>query len=232
MDAAMPVEIKKEWERFAFLDGSREPGKDIYHDIFKNGWLFPLQRTRETEKMIALARTIAPRVVMEIGTDKGGGFYHWLKCLAPEKAIAIEMRGCPMSESFPGMFPKTKMQFIEASSFDVKTVQSVLQFLDGDLIDVLFIDGDKNSTEQDFRAYHRLIRRGGFIMIHDVMDKHIHPSKFFFNLQGFEKDIIFDGTEGLEAAARSEARLPIDSSYEQWLRIWKDTSCGVGVIRC
>jgi predicted O-methyltransferase YrrM len=232
MDAPMPPEVKTAWERFAYLDGNRKPGQNLYMDIFKDGWLYPLQRTRETEKMIAFARTIAPRVVMEIGTDKGGGFYHWVKGLEPAKAIAVEFRGCPFAGIFPAMLPKTQMKFIEGSSYDPGTVQSVMEFLNGDLIDVLFIDGDKNGTEQDFKAYLRFIRPGGLVMIHDVVDKHIHPSQFFFNLRGYEKDIIFDGTEGLEAAARGEAGLPIDSAYEQWLRIWKDTSCGVGIIRC
>lgn len=232
MDAQMPLEVKTAWERFAFFDGTRRAGLDVYPDIFKDGWLFPLQRTRETEKMIALARTISPRVVMEIGTDKGGGFYHWVKGLTPEKAIAVEFRGCPFSESFPGMFPKTQMKFIGASSYDATTVRDVSKFLNGDLIDILFIDGDKGGTERDFNAYRPMVRRGGLIMIHDVMDKHIHPSEFFFGLKGYEKHVIFDGTEGIEAAARGAAGLPIDGSYEQWLRIWKDTSCGVGVIRC
>jgi cephalosporin hydroxylase len=60
-------------------DKDRMPGLDLYTEIFDHPWLFPLQRKAEMAAMMKLARSIEPKTVMEIGSDKGGSFYHWVK---------------------------------------------------------------------------------------------------------------------------------------------------------
>ncbi len=228
----MPPEVRTAWNRFAAEDSKRPAGLDVYPDIFKDGWLFPLQRMRETAVMMARVRSNEPKIIMEIGTDKGGGFYHWLKGIPSVKeAIAIEIRGCPFAEPFRRMFPDVRLNCIEASSFEPMIVEGVAHWLQGFPIDMLFIDGEKSHIAKDFNAYRPLIRPGGLILIHDITDRHIPPSQFFFSLPD-EKSIIYDGSEGEEAAAREASGVPIDCSYEQWLRIWKGTSCGVGVVQC
>ena len=91
MDANFPAGMLDHIERFFSVDGDRPAGLDVYPDVFKTPCFFPLQRMRETEKMIAVARSAEPQVIYEIGTDKGGGLYHWCKCFPlVRRVIACE----------------------------------------------------------------------------------------------------------------------------------------------
>lgn len=233
MDAPMPLEVKEAWARFVKVDAEWPPWMDIYPAIFEDGWLFPLQRSRETQAMIAMARRIRPKVVMEIGADKGGGFYHWVKAFVPmlEAAIAIEIRGCPYREAFAEMFPELPILYLEESSYAFSTAYEVSKFLDGRKIDVLFIDGDKDKTREDFELYLPQMRiGGGLVMIHDVRDD-INPKRVFTQLsKAYRSEIIYYPHEGIEAASRAAAGMPVKNSYDDWLRTWRDTSCAVGVI--
>jgi cephalosporin hydroxylase len=235
---SFPKGIQEEWARFVKDNGALEPGRDMYPEIFDNGLLFPLQRRNEMALMMQLARSVSPRVVMEIGSDKGGGFFHWCKSLPTvRRAVAAEFRGVPFIDAFLKLFPATGFCFIEGSSFDPSNVQKVREFLEQNPIqpgklDCLFIDGDKNGTAKDFAAYAPLVRPGGLVFIHDVEMKDIHPSQFFYSLAAdYRIMAILDGREGREAEARERAGEKCTTAYEGWLRIWKWTSCGVGVVQ-
>jgi hypothetical protein len=178
---------------------------------------------------------------MEIGSDKGGSFFHWCKSLpSVRRAIAAEFRGVPFMDAFLKLFPTLDFCFIEGSSYDMLNREKVRQFLaqnkfDGaepDKIDCLFIDGDKAGTARDFAAYAPLVRKGGLVFIHDIEDRSIHPSQFFYSLVAdYRIAALFDGREGREAEARAKAGEPPKTAYEGWLRVWKWNSCGVGIVQ-
>lgn len=225
----IPAEVKGEWEKF--LAKERQDGLPIYPEVFANGWLFPLQRMREAERMIEMARTTRPRVVMEIGSDKGGGFYHWIKCLPTvEKAIAIEIRGVPFAGVFKRAFPERQLLCLDESSYEPATVEQVREFLAGDPIDCLFVDGDKRAFDQDFEAYRPMMRSGGIVFFHDIQDT-INPLDTFRALgRSYRTEEIIDTSEYEAIERRMAAGLQPADSYEQWFRVWKRGSCGVGVI--
>lgn len=230
--APIPAEVVLEWEKIFATDADRPGGRSIYPEIFANGWLFPLQRMRETEKMIELARPLMPRVVVEIGSDKGGSFFHWIKCLPTvEKAIAIEIRGVPFAETFARAFPERDLLCIDESSYDPTTVASVERFLDGRKIDCLFIDGDKCGFDRDFDAYLPLMQRGrGIVFFHDIQDADNSTETFERLSRTYRHDQIIDTSEYDAIEEREAAGIPAAGSYEQWFRIWRRRSCGVGVI--
>lgn len=237
---SFPPGIQETWAVFVKEHAGLQPGRDVYPEIFNNGTLFPLQRQNELRTMMQCARGVSPQVVMEIGSDKGGSFFHWCKSLPTvRRAIAAEYRGVPFIDAFLKLFPTIDFCFIEGSSYDPANVARVSQFLNDtneadrpDMIDCLFIDGDKNGTARDFAAYAPLVRRGGFVFIHDIEDKSIHPSQFFYTLaKDYPTFGHIDGREGVEAEKRAAAGEPETTAYEGWLRIWKWTSCGVGVVR-
>lgn len=240
---SFPKDIQGEWARFRqqLATFPLPPGKDVYMPIFDNGILFPLQRINEMEVMMQTARSVNPHVVMEIGSDKGGGFFHWCKSLpSVGRAIAAEFRGVPFQDAFKDMFPEIDFHFVEGSSYDPVNVQGVRNFLNkgktgsepGDMIDCLFIDGDKNGTGRDFASYVSMVRPGGLIFIHDIEDRTIHPSQFFYSLcEKYRIMAILDGREALPAVRRGVNNEPPKTAYEGWLRIWKHHSCGVGVVQ-
>lgn len=232
MDADFPLEMLPCIQDFFSQDKHRPPGYNLYPDVFRTGAFAPLQRMRELEKMIGVARESNPKVIYEIGTDKGGGLYHWCKCFPMvTKVIACEIRGTPYRHLFEENFPNIQFLWIEGSSYDAVNVQAVKEFLDRDKIDVLFIDGDKLAFHTDFLIYHPMMASTGVIFMHDVRDD--GPRESFEKIQklGHKAEVILDTTESDEAVARDKRGDPIESAYDYWLRYWKGASCGVGVFR-
>lgn len=68
--------------------------------------------------------------------------------------------------------PGNNLHLIEGRSLDASTVERVSQALDGNQLDVLFIDGSHayEDVRGDFLRYRAFVRPGGIIAFHDIMD--------------------------------------------------------------
>lgn len=226
-EGGWPEHYAEDLARFMENDPNRPVGLDLYEDVF-NSALFPLQRKRELVKMIQLARTLNPRVVGEIGSDKGGSFYHWCKCFPTvQRAYACEYRGVPFQAAFEQAFPQIDFGFVYGSSFNDDNVSAVKDWLSGDKFDCLFLDGEKCFFDKDFYAYEPLVRSGGIIFLHDIHGFDINPRHTLDAL----KDSGYDVSEIIDVSEYFDDDRTCDSAWHQWLRYWKTTSCGVGVVR-
>lgn len=234
MDADFPETMLANIERFFTTESRRQRGQDVYPAVFANEGFFPLQRKRELAKMLSTAREAKPRIVMEIGADKGGGFYHWVKSLSTvERAIAVEIRGTPYAAAFQKAFPAQDLLFLGGPSRAPETLAAVRTFLGDSRLDVLFIDGDKSHFFTDFEAYYPLMRKQtGIIFMHDITDP--APGAAFAKAVADPRvqrhTTIIDTSEVAPALAREAAGTPATDSYEGWLRQWRGASCGVGVL--
>lgn len=232
MDDPLPPNLVPCFEAFFAHEHTRTPGQDVYQAIFDDNTLFPLQRQRELATMMQIARGLSPKVVYEIGADKGGGLYHWCKCLPTvEKVICCEYRGTPYSDLFEKTFPHIQFLWLPQSSYAVGTVRHVRAWLGSDRIDALFIDGDKSHFFTDFERYLPMMQSHGVIFMHDIQDP--APSEAFTKVRrlGFKTRRVVDITDAQEAVARQEAGEPCASAHEGWLRHWRGASAGVGVIQ-
>lgn len=224
MDADFPAGMVAEIETFLQEDRARPPGLNIYEDVFKTSHFFPLQRQAELRRMVQIARSIEPNVVMEIGSDKGGSLYHWCKCLPSVSAvIACEMRGCPYQRLFSRAFPKIQFCWMERASLPPPYVKP-------GTIDVLFIDGDKSGFLADFDAYLPLMNPDGLVFLHDVQDDYSRKAFEAIGRRGYRTEVVVDVSDYEAAAERERAGVPVSSPHEAWLRFWKGRSCGVGVV--
>lgn len=231
MDSPFPPGMMPCIEEFFSRDSSRCLGKLIYLEVFDTELFFPLQRMRELVRMMEKAKTIKPKVVFEIGADKGGGLYHWIKCQPTvEKVIACEIRGLPYKRLFEQNFPWIKFLWLESSSYDSDTVTTVQQWLGESKIDCLFIDGDKTKFLDDFDTYLPFMNSPSFVFLHDIQDR--EPRRAFAKIQeaGYDTSEILDTSEAEEAMVRAVRNIPPKNPYEAWLRHWKGTSCGVGCV--
>lgn len=231
MDDPFPVGMVEHINEFLAEDQTRPAGKDCYDEVFADPYMFPLQRRRELVKMIQLARSYLPKVIMDIGSDKCGGLYHWCKCFSHvEKVISCEIRGTPCTEAFEKAFPNTKFLWLPVSSYSRVAAAAVDHFLDDDRIDVLWIDGDKSNFETDFNLYRPYMNSPGLVMMHDITD-HPYPGESFDTCcAAYAHDRLIDREESVAATAREDEGIPVANNHEGWLRHWKGQSCGVGVI--
>lgn len=231
-DAPFPAGMVETIQRFLENDHQRTPGLDLYPEVFETDLFFPLQRQAELEAMVQLARKVQPTTVMDVGSDKGSGVYHWAKCLPSVKnVIACEIRGTPYRNAFEKAFPKIDFLWLEASSHDQSTVDKVKEWLCGKPIDVLFLDGDKANFFKDFHCYLPFMSGDGIVFMHDIQDSP-EPSNAFRRIAAeypnTERIIIKD--DWIRSQEREARGIPPDGPHEAWLRFWKGRSAGVGVI--
>ncbi|SRX75619.1 class I SAM-dependent methyltransferase [Aequorivita antarctica] len=128
-----------------------------------------------------------PKVVVEIGTKKGGSFFIWARYLKPRHLISIDLPG----GIHGGGFPKQKIPFMKffvsddkhakvsiilGDSHQTETLEKLKSVLKGEKIDFLFIDGDHRyeGVKSDFEMYKPLVKPGGLIGFHDIVDTEYH----------------------------------------------------------
>ena len=130
---------------------------------------------------------INPKVVVEIGTKRGGSLYVWGRYFKPNHLISIDLPGgihgggypkqkVRFFESFLSDLPNGKVSLIQADSHALSTLEHLKQLLNGAAIDFLFIDGDHRyeGVKQDFEMYSPLVRKGGFVGFHDIIASDYH----------------------------------------------------------
>lgn len=219
-------------DRFFAGEAGRPAGGLIYDDVFAVDLFAPLQRKRELSQMLLMARAYNPKVVYEIGTCDGGGLYHWCKSIpGVNRIIASEIRGTPYCEHFEKAFPDIDFLWLNGSSYAPETITRIREWLHGDTIDVVFIDGDKAWFETDFDCVLPLMSKSSVAFMHDITDPAPGDAYHRVIARGYDHEEIIDRSESYEAVKRQEEGLPPANGHEGWLRHWKGQSCGVGVIR-
>lgn len=229
MDSPYPPTLLSDWEKF-FAEDDQPTGLDLYPEVFVHDVLFPLQRTRETERMLAIARMYEPKCVVEIGADKGGCVYHWLKGLPTLDRLGLcDEREVPYLELFRSQFPGVKI----AGGLDSRSEATINKFKLLAPIDVLFIDGEKSNMYRDFEIYLPMMAKRSVVFIHDVNDsygalalKKLRATSFAESLE-----VVIDTSESKEAVEREARGVPATTSYEKWLRYWRGRSAGFVAIR-
>jgi cephalosporin hydroxylase len=127
----------------------------------------------EIESAIGLIASARPRIMCEIGTFDGGTsllFSRFLPTLEVMLCIDLYVRNKQLLRLLAP--PRQRLQFFDMPSYGERTVARVAKFLDGRMIDVLFIDGDHRyeGVKQDFLCYRRFVRSGGLILFHDIVE--------------------------------------------------------------
>ena len=186
------------------------------------GIMRPNQIRSELLTLLGLVKKSRPKIVMEIGTEAGGTLF-LLSRVASKNALIISVDlpagpygsgysqfKIPLYRSFA--LPGQKMELLRLDSHDKKTLAKVRKILDGREIDVLFIDGDHayEGVKKDFETYSPLVRRGGIIVFHDIVE---HPIKKMCEVSRFWKE-----------AKKGRKTVEI---VEDWRQGW----AGIGVIR-
>lgn len=176
------------------------------------------QHRGEMEEFTTWLSSLQPPLhhVLEIGMLKGGTASIW-HSLSTGKVICIDLpdgsfggqdfgldhaacvdRNYNLSVEFPRFIG------ILGDSHSTDTLSEVVNILSGDLVDLLFIDGDHTYTgvKSDYEMYSTLVRPGGIIAFHDVLDTPLHRhngcevDKFWATLPGHKAVMSANGPWG------------------------------------
>ena len=153
---------------------SQSPKKIAEIAVFKGAF----QKISELGQLIRLLKRRKLRRIVEIGTYRGGTLWVWCQ-LATDDAHIVSIDLPAESEvgrtGQAGLkrFAKhtQRLEFIRSDSNREKTRDRLVNVLDGDRIDFLFIDGDHRyeSVRRDFELYGPLVRLGGIVAFHDII---------------------------------------------------------------
>jgi len=130
-------------------------------------------------EIMSLANAVAelkPKNILEIGTARGGTLFIWAN-LASAKVISCDLEDPKerraIYEAFPNPVSSTKVTHLNGDSHETAFLKKVEKELAGEKVDFLFIDGDHTEVgvEQDYNDYHHLVRSGGIIAFHDIVEK-------------------------------------------------------------
>jgi len=136
----------------------------------------PVQVRSELESFAALVRAESPRNVLEVGTAGGGTLFvlAWASHDAARiLSLDIQRYDLLRKQLFRGFArPGQHVEVRRADSHLASTRDAVERFFDGAPLDLLFVDGDHayESVRADFELYGSLVRPGGLIAFHDIVE--------------------------------------------------------------
>jgi predicted O-methyltransferase YrrM len=147
-----------------------------------------LQKVKEFTGLVTMVRELQPKVVVEIGSAKGGTLYGWCQLATPDATIvSIDLPGGDFGggmdqvhAALVGTYakPGQAMHFLPRDSHAPETLDDLKTILAGRQIDLLMIDGDHTyeGVKSDYEMYAPLVRAGGLVAFHDVLPHPGFPS--------------------------------------------------------
>jgi predicted O-methyltransferase YrrM len=183
-DLAYSPAILREIGRLSSTD--RHALIDIVFDRF-GGALRPIQNRGELEVLLARIDKLRPRTILEIGTAKGGTLLLLSRSASPDATlISIDLP----SGMHGGGYPRWKahlfrrfvlatqnLHLLRGNSHLRETYEKAVEVLRDKPVDLLFIDGDHSysGVKQDYDQYRTLVRQGGLIVFHDILQNRFDP---------------------------------------------------------
>jgi predicted O-methyltransferase YrrM len=151
---------------------------------FGSRGLYRVKTLQVANEIIGLAERVAaqkPAIILEIGTARGGTLLIWAR-LASQKVITGDLAISPEhAELFRGFAPPgsgCQISLLAGDSHADGFKLRVVQELAGRQADFLFIDGDntEDGVERDFEMYRPLVRPGGLVAFHDIVEEQPYPT--------------------------------------------------------
>ena len=133
-------------------------------EIIKNSKASITQQ--ELRYIIDKVGKINPKIILEVGIDRGYSLEVWQKAFNPVKLIGIDTE-----HKIPeDLQDELNAEIIIGDSHHLRAFEAVTDKLDRQQIDFLFIDGDHTEygVEADVIMYTPFVRKGGIIVLHDA----------------------------------------------------------------
>ena len=130
------------------------------------------QLENEILPFLEYVKSRKPKVVCEIGTAEGGTNF----LLSHAVSSVCQIIGVDLyvhNKAKLKYFSRSGLHqtYFQGSSYSPEMCAKVEQFLDGEKIDLLFIDGDHSyeGVKRDFELYSPFVNENGLIIFHDII---------------------------------------------------------------
>lgn len=131
------------------------------------------QKREEIAALAQLALCNNTRYSLEIGAERGGTSL--LFSLLFRQHVAVDV-----APAFsPAELGRDNLVLLRGASTDPSLLRQVSQFGNRGRYDLIFVDGDHtyDGVSRDFAAYSPLLRPGGIIAFHDIVDSDVHRQR-------------------------------------------------------
>jgi len=216
------LDLRKKTKRIRTLNELVDLAFNYRPLSFKRLAIRPAQVKEEILKLLRILKGLKPRTILEIGTASGGTLFLFTQVAEPDAIIiSIDLPGGPFGGGYPAWkiplyksfarYPTQRIYLLRADSHNVNTLRKVKKILGNKLIDFLFIDGDHTyeGVKKDFEMYSPLVRKGGVIAFHDIVE---HPPETGCEVNMFWNEIKYN------------------YKYLEIVRDWNQKWAGIGVI--
>lgn len=142
------------------------------HGLYK---VNSVQKRSEILNLVEHVNELSPENVLEIGTYNGGTLFMWAN-ITKNKVVTCDLRNpSHRSELYKEFAPgnsKCKVVALEGDSHSEEFIKRVHKEFENKKLDFLFIDGDhtEKGVEADFYNYKDMVRKGGIIAFHDILE--------------------------------------------------------------
>lgn len=171
------IESKRLLQKFHEKPRTLKEVVDAAMDFGGHGYLRvkTMQVRSEILQLAEMVAEIQPKTILEIGTHRGGTLFIWAH-LASELVVSCDINDMRRQEwlftKFPPPSSRCEVKLLSGNSHDPAFFQRVRNVLAERQVDFLFIDGDhtEEGVSQDYQMYKDLVRPGGLIAFHDIVD--------------------------------------------------------------
>jgi predicted O-methyltransferase YrrM len=137
----------------------------------------PIQKRGELIPLLDVVVLKAAHHIGEIGTASGGTLCALARAARPDaNLITVDLDLTPERQAAFSSFTRGSQKIIclTGNSHDDHVVQQFAALLNGARLDVLLIDGDHSyeGVCRDWAMYAPLVREGGLIVLHDIIQDH------------------------------------------------------------
>jgi predicted O-methyltransferase YrrM len=152
--------------------------------------LLNIRTVQQRSEILGLAKKVQelqPRNILEIGTAWGGTLLIWAQ-LASQRVISCDINDLSFQDSvFRSFVPpssRCEIQLLCGDSQQKEFADRVAGAFDQEPVDFLFIDGDHRyeGVKRDFELYKSMVRPGGLIAFHDIVESQPLPENQVYHL--------------------------------------------------
>jgi cephalosporin hydroxylase len=169
------------WLRYA-LAGRRRGVPGLVDLVVADQPFRAIQMPGELAALGKILAELRPERALEIGTARGGTLLFLTRLASPRATIvSVDLPGGMFGRGYNARrrwfyqrFARRhqRLHLLEGDSHSAEIFERVRAAFAGQALDFLFIDGDHryDGVKRDFEMYRPLVREGGLIVFHDIVD--------------------------------------------------------------
>lgn len=185
------------WARYALI-GRYRSVSGLVDFIHGNHFFKAIQIPSELRALGEILAQLRPARALEIGTAHGGTLLFLTRLASPQATIvSIDLPGGKFGGGYSSRckwfyqrFARRKqcLHLFRGDSHSNEMLDRVKAAFEGHPLDYLFIDGDHryDGVKSDFEMYGPMVRKGGLIAFHDIVDG---SSEFVGGVPDFWREI-------------------------------------------